>query len=191
MLLKIDDPAIYKERQGAGKNPWRTERPARSLKGVKAARIVRALVDFVPPLGVRQIAELAGTDPSYVSRILEMLGRDDLVRRPPREPVEEVEWAALLRRWTEDYSLLESNRPFCFLDPRGVEPFVENLRTTAGADTARRCALTGSLAARSSCARMPIDVESRVALLRCARASTPFRLLRIVLEQSKILPGKA
>jgi hypothetical protein len=149
LLLKIDDPAVYIERQGASKDPWRTERPARSLKGAKAARIVRALVDFVPPLGVRQIAGLAGTDPGYVSRVLEMLGREDLVRRPPRGPVEEVEWAALLRRWTQDYSLLESNRPFWFLDPRGVESFMEKLQTAAGADTGPRYALTGSLAART------------------------------------------
>ncbi len=149
LLLRIDDPAVYVERKGAAKDPWRPERPARSLKGAKAARIVRALVDFVPPLGVRQLAGLAGTDPGYVSRILEMLGREDLVRRPPRGPVEEVEWAALLRRWTEDYSLLESNRPFWFLDPRGVESFMEKLRTAAGADTAPRYALTGFLAART------------------------------------------
>ncbi len=156
LLLRIDDPAVYIERQGAGKDPWRPERPARSLKGAKAARIVRALVDFVPPLGVRQIAGLAGTDPGYVSRILEMLGREDLVRRPPRGPVQEVEWAALLRRWTEDYSLLESNRPFWFLDPRGVDSFTEKLRTAAGADTAPRYALTGSLAARTVAPVAPV-----------------------------------
>ncbi|MHB8870201.1 MAG: hypothetical protein ACYC8U_15550 [Thermoleophilia bacterium] len=149
VLLRIDDPAIYIERQGASKNPWRTERSARSLKGVKAARIVRALVDFVPPLGVRQIAGLAGTDPGYVSRILEMLGREDLVSRPPRGPVEEVEWVDLLRRWTEDYSLLESNRPFWFLDPRGVDSFMEKLRTASGAGIAPGYVLTGSLAART------------------------------------------
>lgn len=149
LLIRVDDPAVFIERQGASKDPWGMERPARSLKGAKAARIVRVLVDFVPPLGTRQIAGLAVTDPGYVSRILEMLGREDLVRRPPRGQVQEVAWAALLRRWTEDYSLLESNRPFWFLDPRGVDSFAEKLRTAAGADTAPRYALTGSLAART------------------------------------------
>ncbi len=149
LLLRIDDPAVYIERQGADKDPWRTDRPARSLKGAKAACIVRALVDFVPPLGVRLLAGLAGTDPGFVSRILVRMGREDLVRRSPRGPVKQVEWAALIRRWTEDYSLLESNRPFSFLDPRGVDSFTEKLRIAAGGGAAPRYALTGSLAART------------------------------------------
>lgn len=71
------------------------------------------------------------------------------LRRPRRGPVEEVEWAALLRRWTEDYSLLKSNRPFWFLDPRGVDSFMEKLRTAADSDKAPRYTLTGTLAART------------------------------------------
>jgi len=70
--------------------------------------------------------------------------------------VEEVEWAALLRRWTEDYSLLESNRPFWFLDPRGVDSCTEKLRTAAEAGTAPCYALTGSLAARTVAPVAPV-----------------------------------
>ncbi len=150
LLLMVDDPAVFIKRQGADSDPWRSERPARSLKGVKATRVVRALVDLAPPLGVRQLAALAETDPGYVSRILQMLEREDMVRRQPRGPVEEVEWAALLRRWAEDYSVLGSNRASAFLDPRGVESFVEQLRAVPRSGAAAlRYALTGSLAARA------------------------------------------
>jgi len=145
VLLRLDDPAVYIERSGADRDPWRVDRPVRSLKGGTAARIVRVLVDFVPPLGVRQIAELAEADPGYVSRVVSMLGREDLVRRTGRGPVETIDWAALLRRWTEDYSLLDSNRVTQYLDPRGIDAFVARVRGATGVEYA----LTGSLVART------------------------------------------
>ena len=42
VLVRVDDPALYLERQGATENPNPRERPARSLKGPKAARVARS-----------------------------------------------------------------------------------------------------------------------------------------------------
>ena len=39
------------------------------------------------PLGVRQLAALAGTDPGYVSRLLDLFHREELIEREPRGPV--------------------------------------------------------------------------------------------------------
>jgi hypothetical protein len=143
-LISIEDPGFYVRTQGADKDPNPASRPARSLRGVKAAEIVRALVDFRPPLGVRQLAKIARTDPGNVSRLLDLLEREDLVRRSPGGGVQEVQWDELLRSWTNEYSLTGSNRVYTFLDPRGLDDFLTRLR---GLPSETGYALTGSLAA--------------------------------------------
>jgi len=154
IMLSLDEPALYIEREGAAQNPDPRERPARSLKGAKAARIVRALVDFRVPLGTRQLARLAGTDPGYVSRVLGLLDREDLIGRQPRGPVERVKWSELLVRWTQDYSVIESNRTFSYLDPRGLDALLERLRDLQP-DSGPKYALTGSLAVPRAAAVAP------------------------------------
>ena len=47
--VSIDDPGIYVSAQGANKDPNPASRPTRSLRGAKAAQVVRALVDTRPP----------------------------------------------------------------------------------------------------------------------------------------------
>ena len=142
--LRIDEPAVYLSSQGADKDPDRTQRPTRSLRGAKAARIVRTVVDFRSPLGVRQIAEIAQTDAGNVSRLLEMLEKEDLVGRSPRGGVDTVDWEGLLRRWTRDYSLMQSNAYSTYLDPRGLDSLLSRLRALQGE---MRYAISGSLAA--------------------------------------------
>lgn len=143
--LQIDNPAVYISAQGADKDPFRRARPMRTLRGAKAARIVRVLADFQAPLGIRQIAEYARTDPGYVSRVTKMLVAEDLASRGAQGNVESVDWEALLRVWTQYYSLLDSNKPSKYLAPRGLDDFLERLK---GLRTKTRYALTGSLAAR-------------------------------------------
>ena len=140
----VDQPSVYISTQGASKDPNKASRPARSLRGAKAAQVVRALVDFRPPLGVRQIAQIAQTDPGNVSRLLELLERDDLVRRSPGGGVQEVLWDELLVAWARDYSLTESNRVYTYLDPRGLANFLTRLK---GLGPEVGYAVTGSFAA--------------------------------------------
>jgi hypothetical protein len=141
----LDRPALFVLTRGAERDPRREERPARTLKGAKAARIVRALCDFAPPLGVRELAEKANTDPGYVSRVFNLLEREDLIQRETRGPVTSVDWQALIRRWTEDYSLFGSNRTGSYLEPRGLNSL---LRKLSNPDF--RYAITGSLGSAST-----------------------------------------
>lgn len=41
--------------------------------------MVRALCDSFPPLGTRDLARRTETDPGYVSRVLDLLDREDLI----------------------------------------------------------------------------------------------------------------
>lgn len=138
--IAVDSPALFIQSTGALRDPWREERPIRSLKGAKAGRIVRALCDFFPPFGVRQLANIVQADPGYVSRVLTLLEREDLIERESRGPVTDVRWQELIRRWTEDYSVLESNRISFYLEPRGLSSLLRKL-----GEARLRYAVTGSL----------------------------------------------
>jgi hypothetical protein len=138
--VALDRPALFVRTSGAERDPRREERPARTLRGAKAGRVVRALCDFVPPVGVRELAEKAGVTPGYVSRVFALLEKEDLIRREPRGPVDHVDWRDLIRRWTEDYSLFGSNRTGSYLEPRGLGSLLGKLP-----DSGLRYAATGSL----------------------------------------------
>jgi hypothetical protein len=142
--VALDHPALFVHTTGAERDPRREERPARTLKGAKAGRIVRALCDFVPPVGVRELAEKARTDPGYVSRVFTLLEREDLIRRESRGPVTDVDWQGLIHRWTEDYSLFGSNRTSSYLEPRGLDSLLYKVRNSDF-----RYAVTGSLGSAS------------------------------------------
>ena len=142
--VALDRPALFIHTRGAERDPRREERPARTLKGAKAGRIVRALCDYVPPTGVRELAEEARTDPGYVSRVFRLLEREALIQREPRGPVTSVDWQGLIRRWTEDYSLFGSNRTGSYLEPRGLNSLLRKLNNPDF-----RYAVTGSLGSAS------------------------------------------
>lgn len=146
MYLRLDAPAVAIERVGASKDPEPTQRPARSLKGAKAGRLVRTLLDFVPPLGTREIAKIAQIDPGYVSRLLALLAREDYIGREPRGPATRVDWPNLLRAWVKDYSLDSSNLATAYLQPRGLPALFDALRGQATSD-GLKYAISGSLAA--------------------------------------------
>lgn len=77
--VALDRPALFVRTSGAERDPRREERPARTLKGAKAGRVVRALCDFAPPVGVRELAGRAGIDPGYASRVLASVRHDALL----------------------------------------------------------------------------------------------------------------
>lgn len=142
--VALDLPALFVQASGAERDPRRKERPARTLKGAKAGRVVRALCDFVPPIGVRELARKSGVDPGYVSRVFTLLEKEALIQRESREPVTDTDWQALIRCWTEDYSLLNSNLTATYLEPRGLNSLLRKLRNSD-----LRYAATGSLGAVS------------------------------------------
>jgi hypothetical protein len=156
--LVLARPGLYVETQGSEQDPSPKRQPGRSLRGPKAARIVRALCDFAPPFPISDLAAQAKVDISYASRLVEWLSREALLERRPRGPVDSVDKAALIRRWAQDYEVLTSNDARSYLDPRGVENLVRALSEGA---ISGRYALTGSIAAN----RIAPIAPARVAML--------------------------
>lgn len=134
-------PGLFIETPGADRNPRPSRRGGVTLKGAKAGRIVRALCDFKVPIGLRMLAGKAGVDPGYTSRVVAFLDREGLIGREKRGPITAVDWQALLRRWSADYSPFAGDRAASFLDPRGLATFTAKLRQLKS-----RYAVTGSLA---------------------------------------------
>lgn len=135
-------PPLFIEISGADANPWAEDRPLRSLRGPASARVVRALLDFQPPYPLRLLAEMAELPLGSASRVVSLLVSEALVERTGRGPIEGVDWKGLLRRWSQDYSLLEANRSMFFLEPRGPKALLARLMELEGP-----YAITGSLAA--------------------------------------------
>ena len=142
LRLELARPGLFIESQGADVDPDRKQRPSRSLRGAKAGRVVRALVDAESPPGVRELAERAGVDPGYASRVLALLDREALVERGERRGIASIDWPGLLRRWAEDAPLDSRGALVTALDPRGLSSLQTRLR-----DLDTTYAITGSLAA--------------------------------------------
>ena len=153
--FSLDRPAAFIETQGADRNPAPPERDLRSLKGATAARIVRALCDWRPPVGVRELARRSGADPGYVTRVLSLLEKEDVVKRGAAGDVTDVEWKDLLKRWAQDYDVARTNRAVAFLEPRGADAFLTKLRALNG-----KYALTGSRAIPRAAVVAPATLTS-------------------------------
>lgn len=141
-LLRLDHPAVFISSAGADRNPQPSERPVASLRGPKAARLIRTLADVRPPYGVSELASAAGLTAGYVSRLLERLDREALVERGPRGVVLDVDVGALLRAWAESYDVFRRELTTTWLAPGGPRAALAAL-----ADAPGRTAVTGSFAA--------------------------------------------
>ncbi len=140
--LTLSSPGLHLETTGADSDPNPSLRPTRSLRGPKAGRVVRVLCDSREPGGVRDLAAKTGLDPGYVSRILALLDREDLVERDPRGRILKVEWERLLRRWAQDVPFENRGQASSYLEPRGLPALLERLPQSR-----LRYVITGSLAA--------------------------------------------
>ena len=156
--LAADRPALLVRDRGADRDPWRGPgRPRGTLKGPPAARVVRALIDFVPPYSVPELAERAGASTGATYRVVKFLEEQDLLRRERRGPVSDVQWRSVLERWSRDYGFAQSNTVGTFLEPRGLATLTARL----GAASELDYVLTGSLAAERFAAYAP----ARLAML--------------------------
>ena len=157
LRFAVDRPAVYIETQGADRNPFREDRPLRSLKGGRAARVVRGLLDYRPPFGTRELAGETGSSAAMVSRVSSLLEPDEIVtKESPRGRIILVDWKALARRWAMDYDFASSNALTTWLEPRGTRKLLSRLP-----DTGIRYAVTGSLAGH----RLAPIAEPRLATL--------------------------
>ena len=127
---------------------WGAEEPVADRQGTPVARgtgtirALRALLDFTPPYGVRELAGRSEASAPTLSRVIELLQHDDLLTRDDRGTVVDLDWAGTIRRWARDYDVLTTNDSATYLQPRGLAALTETLRTTESSYT-----LTGSLAA--------------------------------------------
>ncbi|MBI2569881.1 MAG: hypothetical protein HYV63_22990 [Candidatus Schekmanbacteria bacterium] len=152
--IVVDEPGLYIVTSGADANPWPEERRL-SLRGAKAGRVVCALARFTQPIGVRELAAAADTDPGYVSRLLGMLDREALLDRTSRGRVERVDWRKLLLRWSEEAPLESRTDASTWFAPRGLKSLWEGLRA---ADF--RYAATGSAVAAAIAPAAPTRLAS-------------------------------
>jgi hypothetical protein len=175
LLLACDRPALFLRDRGADRDPWRGPgRPRGTLKGVPAARVVRALVDFAPPYTVPELAERAGASTGATYRVVEFLDEEGLLQRRRYGPIGDVKWRPLLERWSQDYGFLASNTVQTFLEPRGLSALTERLAKMPDLEYV----VTGSLAG----GRAPAYAPARLATLYV-------RDLRTAAEALKLRPG--
>jgi hypothetical protein len=144
LRVVTDRPALFLRDAGSDRDPWRGPgRPRGTLQGPPAARVVRALVDFSPPMTVPELVRRSGASTGATYRVVDFLEREALIERKPRGPIVTVEWRRLLERWSEDYGFQRSNTVRGYLQPRGIRALTEELRSASDLPYA----LTGSLAA--------------------------------------------
>ena len=148
--IVLDRPAMFIESRGADRDPAPQGREVRSLKGGSAARVVRALCDWRPPIGVRELARRAEVSAGYATRILSLLQKEAVIARDASGGVSTVNWRDVLRRWTQDYGVTRTNRSMAYLEPRSVDALVRRL-----AEYKATWALTGSRAVPRAAATAP------------------------------------
>lgn len=143
--VSLDEPLVMLVGQGAKRSPGHSRSGALvRLNGIAANRIIRALTTQSAPIGVRDLAELAGVSPGSVSKLLATLAAEGVVDRDDRGKVMAVRRSSLIRRWTRDYGFTTANRSIgYYIAPRGLNWAVARL---GEADT--DLAMTGSAAAR-------------------------------------------
>ena len=143
-FIKLENPALYIKADGATRNPQPAPRGRATVRGPKAARLIRLLVDVQPPYGVGELAAATGLAAGYVSRLLDALDREALIERARRGRVEDADIAGLLRRWAESYDVLKANDATFFLAPSGAK---EALARLAERSDSTQAMITGSFAA--------------------------------------------
>jgi hypothetical protein len=121
--IAAERPTLFIQTSGSDRDPDPVERPLRSLRGPGAGRAIRALCDFRPPYGVRDLAARSGASAPTLSRVISLLEREALLERGPDRSVARADVAGCLRRWASDYSFADSNRVSTWIAPRGLPAF--------------------------------------------------------------------
>ncbi|WP_212995396.1 type IV toxin-antitoxin system AbiEi family antitoxin [Winogradskya consettensis] len=163
--LEVTSPGLFIADRGADGDPWRGPgRPRGTLKGVPAARIVRAIADFARDWTIRELVTTSGASTGAAYRVIDFLEREGLAERGARGAVTVPRWDKVLLRWSDDYSFVENGRVTRWIAPRGLEDLVKRLPRTE----ALEYALTGTLAAAQWAPHAP----ARSAMIYTADAGT-------------------
>ncbi|WNF28628.1 hypothetical protein RI138_18310 [Streptomyces sp. C11-1] len=147
--LRIPRPAVVIYTEGATRAPQAlAKEPGRTtLAGPKAGRLVRLLTDVYPPYRAGELAQASGLSLGYVSRLLDALEDQLLIRRDGRV-ITFVDWPNLLRSRAERETLLRKGSYVGLLAPNGIPSVVERIRRLppSGLD---KIAVTGTHAAHT------------------------------------------
>lgn len=143
--IALSKPGLFIDTGGKDVDPNAAPRRSRTLRGAKAGRVVRTLMDRKSVGGVREIAAVAGVDPGYVSRLLALLDREAVIERGPRGRIAKVDWPRLLRKWAEDAPLESRGPQVSCLEPRGLATLLDRL-ADRGSNEPAYC-VTGSYVA--------------------------------------------
>lgn len=174
--ITLNYPSIFITHEGASRNPEPASRAPARLKGPKAGRLARLLVDVTPPYGVSQIAEVTGLALGYISRLLQSLDEDALITRTPRGQVTSVDIPQILRRWTQTYDIFKSNQTLSFVARQGPDEILRLLASLPSGSP--KVAVTGSF---SAVRFAPVAAPSLLTLY-CSEPS-------ILAEQLGLLPS--
>ncbi|MEV5771194.1 hypothetical protein AB0L49_08080 [Streptomyces antimycoticus] len=144
--LRVRKPAIVIHTEGATRSPKTLSQEQRTtLAGPKAGRLVRLLADVHPPYRATQLAQSAGLSLAYISRLLDALEDQLLLRRDGRI-ITDVDWQELLRARATQSGLLRHNSYVGALAPNGVPAVMDDIRALPPAQF-DGVAVTGSYAA--------------------------------------------
>ncbi|MGX2995374.1 helix-turn-helix domain-containing protein [Streptomyces sp. JNUCC 64] len=148
-FLRMRRPLVVIDVQGSARAPKATRPQAAGprLSGAKAGRLVRLLADVAPPYRATDLAAAANLSLPYVSRLLDTLEEQLLIRRDGKLVVD-VDWRSMLRVRAEQLTLLRHNPYVGVIAQNGVKDLWGKLRGRShvvGYDIA----VTGSYAARS------------------------------------------
>lgn len=146
--LSLGNPPLFIRTDGAARNPEPRRQGPAQLRGPKAGRLIRFLVDVRPPYSATELAQETRLTPGYVSRLLDALYQEALIERPARGAVESVDIAGLIRRWAESYEVFRSNEAFGFIAPASPRSLLERLRVPRPGEA--RLVVSGSFAASAT-----------------------------------------
>ncbi|MCX5434700.1 hypothetical protein OHU11_41720 (plasmid) [Streptomyces sp. NBC_00257] len=126
--IRVSRPAIIIRTVGAEKAPRSAPRETSrtTLAGAKAGRLVRLLADVPPPHRAIDLHRVSGLSLPYVSRLLDTLEDQLLIRRKGRI-ITDVDWAQLLRARAQETSLLSHGSYRGFLAPNGVPGLLQQI----------------------------------------------------------------
>ena len=142
--ISLPYPPLFISSQGASRDPAPMDRGKARVRGPKAGRLIRFLLDVTPPYNVSQIAAETHLAAGYVSRLLDALDSDALIDRQRRGQVTSVDVPGLTRRWADGYDVLKTNVASSFVAPNGPAGFLNQLAQWPDPSP---LAITGSFAA--------------------------------------------
>jgi hypothetical protein len=159
LRVQLTRPGLFVSDRGADKDPWRGPgRPRGTLKGEPAAKIVRSIADFARKWTVRELVDISRASTGATYRVVEFLEREGMATRDEDGRVDVPDWPQVLRRWSEDYGFVRTNKVTRWIAPRGLPALTERL---ASSTSGLRYVMSGTIAAAEWAAYAP----ARLAML--------------------------